>query len=55
MIRGNVILIASTVTELNTHLEVVNTFSEWSDIRLNITQMQIDRLHSLTPTFQMKY
>ncbi len=29
-------LIASTVTELNTQLEAVNTFSEWPGIRLNI-------------------
>jgi hypothetical protein len=34
-------LIAYTVTELNTQLEAVNTFSEWSGIRLNISKYRL--------------
>ncbi len=34
-------LIASTVTDLNTQLEAVSTFSEWSGIRINIPKCRL--------------
>ncbi len=41
-------LIASTVTDLNTQLETVNTFSEWSGIRINIPKCRLTSyIHTL--------
>jgi hypothetical protein len=34
-------LVAHNVTDLNTQLEIVNTFSEWSDIILNISKCRL--------------
>ena len=34
-------LVAHNVTDLNTQLEVVNTFIEWSGIRLNISKYRL--------------
>ena len=34
-------LVAHNVIDLDTHLEAVNTFSEWSSIRLNIPKCRL--------------
>ena len=34
-------LVASTVVDLNTQFEAVHTFSEWSNIRINIPRCKI--------------
>ena len=34
-------MVAHNVTDLNTQLEIVNTFSEWPGIRLNISKCRL--------------